>query len=66
MIHILFFSCVCILHVCLLDFYLNLNVICVFAMSVVGHDCKLDMFSYTIPNVSIFIDMCFDTCWHLV
>ena len=31
--------------------------ICVFAMSVVGHDFKLDMFSYYIFNVSIFIDM---------
>ena len=33
--------------------------ICVFAMSVVGQDLKLDMFSYIILSVSIFIDMFF-------
>ena len=49
--------------VCILQIYIyiriNLNVICVFAMSVVGRDLKLDMFSYIILSVSIFIDMCF-------
>ena len=45
--------------IALLITYTNLNMICGFAMSVVGQDLKLDMFSYIILSVSIFFYVCF-------
>ena len=58
-----------VIGVYIANVYLNtytFDVICVFARSVVGHDFKLNMLSYTIFNVSIVIDIGFNTCWHLV